>query len=155
MPFGPDLNGKTSTTTPKMTRNTLTQRISSTGNQIEELNPSVLFKMADKDSDGTLSLEEFVKIQEAVKERIYAHLAREVELETKNTRMRRQMFWLAGVALLMAILLGLSVTATAIVVYRTVDKQVAVKTALADSSNGVLGENVPSVEVDLTIHRDG
>lgn len=110
-------------------RSTLAQRISSTGNKIEDLQATELFKMADKDNDGTLTADEFAKIQEAIKERIYAQLAREVELESSNQRMRRRIIMLLGMGAMMLVMLGLSVTATAILTRQVINQAVPVETS--------------------------
>jgi len=132
---------------PVNNRNTLMQRISSTGTKIEDLNATELFKMADKDADGSLTAEEFVKIQEAIKSRVYAQLAKEVELESHNTRMRRRMWWLIALMVIMAVMLGLSVTATALVVYRTVDKQIPIKSLMPQETG--------DMEIETNINLDG
>ena len=141
----------------QMSRSTLAQRISSTGNKIEDLDATELFRMADKDADGTLTATEFEKIQQAVKERIYAQLAREVELETKNQRLRRRVCWLLTVGALMAAMLVISVASTAILVQRTVDEAMPVSTLLNEGNVSVQASAyVPSIpNNNLVVKADG
>jgi len=120
-----------------MSRTSIADRITKTGQAVQDLSSETLFRIADKDGSGQLDSAEFTRFAEMMKDKLRMEIVQEQVLEKNLVKSKRRLKLVAGVALSLLAIVAVSVAANCVAIYFISDK-------LKDTSvyNGTLVDKV-------------